>query len=130
MIGKEIADRILPYAQQSNARLLQFVPKEILDQYNIDYVEGSDRITAWRFIGESASSDDEEMGEDEIEDMDADSEIDVQSGQHAGELSLIKDQTISSDKSDNLEKGSNRRYSDSILDPEDKKQKSAKKSVV
>ena len=60
--------------------MLQFVPKEILDQYNIDYIEGSDRITAWRFIGESDASSDEEMGEDEIEDMDADSEIDVQSG--------------------------------------------------
>lgn len=111
--------------------MLQFVPKEILDQYNIDYVEGCDRITAWEYIGESASSDDEEMGEDEIEDMDAESEIDVQSRQHAGELSLIKDQTISSDKSENLDKETkSRRYSDSILDPEDKKNKSASKKQV
>ena len=44
---------------------------------------------------------------------------------------MIKDQTISSDKSeDNIDtEKKSRRYSDSILDPEDKK-KSAKKSVV
>ena len=67
------------------------------------------------------------MGEDELDDMDAESEIDVQSRQHAGELSLIKDQTISSDKSE-MDKEKSRRYSDSMIDPDDKKK--TKKPVV
>lgn len=37
VIGRQIAEKILPYAQYNDTRLLCFVPREILSQYDIEY---------------------------------------------------------------------------------------------
>ena len=54
MIGMEIAQSILPFAKEYDSRLLCFVPREILDQYELEYEEGaeSERILSFRYVGE------------------------------------------------------------------------------
>ena len=49
-----MAEKILPYAKQNDSRLLCILPKEILDQYEIEYEEmgESERILNYTFIGE------------------------------------------------------------------------------
>lgn len=73
-----MAEKILPYAKQSDSRLLCMLPKEILDQYDIEYDPQygengeSERIINYTFVGCSDSDDEEgehEMGEEEFEEL-------------------------------------------------------------
>lgn len=118
-LGREIAELILPCAQQSDARLLCFIPEEILDLYAVETVDDGgegERIVSWRYVGENSASADEngsddedadEEGEDELTEDDQDGlesgeaedeelEDDDNTRDHAGELSFVKGRTISS----------------------------------
>ena len=68
-LGLEIARSILPFAQEYDSRLLCLVPREIVDQYEVEYEEGaeSERILNYHFVGEASSSDgdEDEAGEEE-----------------------------------------------------------------
>lgn len=47
----------MPYAQQTDPRLIQMIPIETLDLFRIEY-ESDGFIRSWEYIGDQPNSDD------------------------------------------------------------------------
>lgn len=55
-IGTEIFNLIMPHAQQVDSRLLHWIPKEVLEQFEINFESDGFHIKDWRQIDEDDPS--------------------------------------------------------------------------